>query len=74
MKVMPAPAKLVSINEREERDAQKLFYSNVEAEMGKKRMKKLQFWEKVSILYSPGFVLIFMVVYWVAGLRHADIL
>ena len=74
MKVLPAPDKLVSINEREERDAQKMFYNKVEAEMSKRRMKKLQFWKKVSIVYSPLFVLVFMVIYWIAGLKHADIL
>ena len=66
--------KLVSINEREERDAQRLFYSKVEMEMSQKRMKKLKFWQRVSVLYSPVFVTAFMVVYWIAGLKHAGIL
>ena len=40
----------------------------------RKREKRLQFWRRVSILHSPVFVLAFMVVYWVAGLIHADII
>ena len=71
---MPAPNKLVSINEKEERDAQQLFYSRVQAEMSKKKQKRLNFLKKISIAYSPGFVLMFMTVYWIAGLRHAEIL
>ena len=73
-KVLPAPDKLISINEREEREAQQLFYSKIAAEMSNKKKKKLAFWKKVSIAYSPGFVLMFMMVYWIAGLRHAEIL
>ena len=73
-KVMPAPKKLLSINEREEKDAQQLFYKRVDADMNKKKKKKLEFWRKVSIFYSPGFVLTFMMIYWIAGLKHADII
>ena len=56
--------------EKEEKRTQK----HEVADKNRKREKKLQFWQRVSILHSPVFVLAFMVVYWVAGLRHADII
>ena len=71
---MPAPGALVSINEREERDAQKAFYSKVENEMNRKRKTKLEFWKRVSTTYAPIFVLTFMTIYWIAGLKHAGVL
>ena len=74
LKVMPAPGALVSINEREERDAQKAFYSKVENEMTRKKKTKLNFWKRVSTTYAPTFVLTFMTVYWIAGLKHAGVL
>ena len=73
-KVIPAPGALVSINEREERDAQKAFYSKVENEMNRKRKTKLEFWKRVSTTYAPIFVLTFMTIYWIAGLKHAGVL
>ena len=72
--MLPDPDMLVSINEREEKESQRLFYNKIEAEMSRKRIRRLQFWRNVSILYSPIFVLTFMIIYWIAGLRHADIL
>ena len=73
-KVKPASETLVSINEKEERDAQKAFYEKIEAEMCNKKMKKLKFWHRVSIVYAPVCVLTFMSIYWFAGMRHAGIL
>ena len=70
----PAAETLVSINEKEERDAQKAFYAKVEAEMSRKKIKKLVFWHRVSIVYAPVCVLPFMTIYWFAGMSHAGIL
>ena len=39
-----------------------------------RRIKKLLFWKRASILYSPVLVLVFMIFYWLAGLKHAGIL
>ena len=69
-----APAALVSVNEKEEMQAQKAFYDKIEQEMGKKLAKRLAFWQKVSLVYMPAFALTFVAVYWVAGLKHAGIL
>ena len=46
----------------------------IESEMGRKRFKKLKFWQNVSLVYAPIFAVGFMTVYWIAGLKHADIL
>ena len=64
---------LTSINEREEKDAQKAFYNKIETDMSNKRMKRLKFWKRVSRIHAPGFVLAFMTVYWISGLKHAGI-
>ena len=74
MKVRPLSDQLISVDEKEEREAQHQFYAMVEAQMSERTAKKLKFWRRVSTIYSPSFVLIFMLTYWIAGLRHADIL
>ena len=73
-KVSPADAALISVNEKVELEAQKVFYEKLEAEMGQKISKKLKFWQNVSLVYAPLFALGFMTVYWIAGLKHADII
>ena len=72
--MLPAPATLVSINEKIELSAQKSFYDRIEGEMGRKRSQKLKFWKNVSMVYAPIFALVFMTVYWIAGLKHADLI
>ena len=49
-------------------------YDKIEKEMGMKKAKKLKFWQNVSLIYAPLFALGFMTVYWVAGLKHADVI
>ena len=71
---MPALDQLISINEQEERDAQRGFYNKVENELSNKRMKKLEFWKKTSTTFAPFAVLTFMTIYWMAGLKHAGVL
>ena len=48
LKVQPADAALVSVNEKVELDAQKAFYEKIEKEMGMKRAKKLNFWQNMK--------------------------
>ena len=74
LKVLPANAALVSVNEKVELDAQKAFYEKIEKEMGMKRSKKLNFWQNMSLIYAPLFALGFRTVYWIAGLKHADVI
>ena len=68
------PAKLVSINEAEELKAQKKFYADIEARMKSERKKRLAFMRRVSLVYNPIMAVVFVFVYWVMGLRHADII
>ena len=70
---MPDNSALVSVNEKLELEAQKTFYEKIESEMGRDRSKQLNFWQNVSLVYAPLFALVFMAVYWIAGLKHADI-
>ena len=65
---------MVSVNEKEEMQAQKAFYDKIEQEMGKKLAKRLEFWQKVALVYMPVFALIFVAVFWIAGLKHAGII
>ena len=65
---------LVSINEREELNAQREFYKKIKEELDAKRTKKLNFWKKVSLIYLPVLALGFVAVYWLVGLRNADII
>ena len=71
---MPANAALVSVNEKLELEAQKSFYEKRDAEIGRKRSKNLKFWQNVSLVFAPLFALVFMAVYWIAGLRHAGVI
>ena len=64
----------MSINEKVELNAQKAFYEKIESEMGRKRLRKLKFCQNVSLVYAPLFALVFMAVYWIAGLKHADVI
>ena len=71
---MPTAGALISINEREERDAQRAFYDRIEADMSQRNIEKLKFWYRVNTRYAPIGVLTFMSVYWIAGLIHAGAL
>ena len=71
---MPGALALVSVNEKEERKAQQAFYERIEAEMSKKKGRKLAFMKRVALVYNPLVAVIFAAVYWVAGLRHAGII
>ena len=70
----PVNTALVSVDEKVELAAQKVFYDKIEADMGKKQAKKLEFWRRVSLVYSPVSALVFVALYWVAGLKHANII
>ena len=65
---------LVSVNEKEELKAQKAFYAKIESEMGRKRSKKLIFCQKVTLVYTPIFALVFVAIFWIAGLKHANVI
>ena len=70
----PATTDLLSVNEKVEIEAQKAFYDKVHSEMGKAKAKRLQFWQNMTKIYTPGFALMFAAIYWFAGLKHANII
>ena len=69
----PATTDLLSVNEKVEIEAQKVFYDKVHSEMGKAKAKRLQFWINMTKIYTPTFALMFVAIYWFAGLKHANI-
>ena len=68
------PANLVSVNEKVELEAQKEFYDKIQKEMGKKAMKKLETLRRVNIIYLPFMALSFAVIFWVVGLKNAEMI
>ena len=55
----------VFVVKTEERTAQKA---------QRKRKDALKFWKNVSLVYIPILALSFAAVYWIAGLKHANII
>ena len=68
------PANLVSVNEKEELEAQREFYKKIELEMGKRRAKQLERIMRVNLVYLPFMALTFAVLFWFVGLRNAEII
>ena len=68
------PASLVSVNEKEELDAQREFYKKIEMEMGKKKSKQIERLMRVNLVYLPLIALSFAALFWFVGLKNAEIL
>ena len=68
------PASLVSVNEKEELDAQREFYKKIEMEMGKKRSKQLERLRRINLVYLPLMALTFAVIFWFVGLKNAEVI
>ena len=66
------PASLVSINEKEEMEAQKQYYNNLEMEMTAERMKKLAKLRRINLIYLPLMALTFVLIFWGFGLKNAE--
>ena len=60
--------------EEEELQAQKDYYQKIKQEMGIKRAKKLAFLMKLSLVYIPFLALMFATLYWIIGLRQAEVI
>ena len=60
--------------EKEELQAQKEYYQKIKKEMGIKRAKKLAFLMKLSLVYIPFLALMFAILYWVIGLKQAEVI
>ena len=68
------PANLVSVNEKVELEAQKEFYDKIQKEMGKKTLKKLETLRRINIIYLPFMALSFAVIFWLVGLKKAEMI
>ena len=55
-------------------EAQKQFYDEVEKKMTSKSAKKLEFWRTFSLVYLPLLALSFVFIFWVVGLKHAEVI
>ena len=47
---------------------------NMEYKMAKKRAKMLAFLRRFSLVYNPAIVLLFALIYWISGLKHAGVI
>ena len=45
-----------------------------ELSLAKSRNKKVSFWKKISLVYNPIMFLSFVTMYWMVGLRHAEVI
>ena len=68
------PANLVSVNERVELEAQKEFYEKIEMEMDRGKARRLENIRKVNLVYLPLMALMFAVIFWLVGLRNAEVI
>ena len=68
------PANLISVDEKVELEAQKEFYKKIEKEMGNKTMKQLERLRRINIFYLPFMALSFAVIFWLVGLRNAEMI
>ena len=68
------PANLLSVNEREELEAQKEFYNRINMEMGKERTSKLELVKRVNLIYLPVMALSFVAIFWFVGLKNAELI
>ena len=74
MQVKLSKMMLRSINEKEELQAQNVYYEKIKLEMNAKRAKKLAFMKKLSMAYIPLLCLVFAVLYWIIGLKQAEVI
>ena len=64
----PASRNLVFAIDKEELEAQRQFYDEVEEKMAAKRAKKLESGRRVSLVFLPLLALSFVSFFWVVGL------
>ena len=72
--VKSANTALVTVYEKEELNAQKEYYQKIKQDMGIKRAKKLALLMKLSIVYIPFLALMFAILYWIIGLKQAEVI
>ena len=65
---------LVSVDEKAELEAQKEFYDQIEKEMGEKTAKQLETLKRINIIYLPFMAFSFAVIFWLIGLKNAEMI
>ena len=68
------PASLVSMNEKEEFEAQKQLNTKKKMGMEAKRLRKLEKLRRVNLIYLPLMALTFVAIFWIVGLKNAELL
>ena len=67
-------AGIVPVNETSGAISEIGVYQNVEQKMLMKKRQRLALMKKVSIVYIPCLCLVFAILYWVIGLKQAEII
>ena len=67
-------ASYVSINEKEISEAQKKLYKKKERESEAERTRKLEKLKKINLIYLPLMALTFVLIFWIVGLRYAELI
>ena len=67
------PHSLVSINDKEELEAQKQLNKIIEMESAE-RARKLEMLRKINLIFLPVLALTFVLIFWIVGLRNAELL
>ena len=68
------PASLVSMNEKEEFEAQKQLNTKKKMGMEAKRLRKLEKLRRVNLIYLPLMALTFVAIFWIVGLKNAELI
>ena len=64
----------MSTNEKEELEAQKQFYNKMEMEMAAERIRSLAKLRRMNLIYLPLMALTFVLIFWVVGLKNAELI
>ena len=67
------PHSLVSINDKEELEAQKQLNKIIEMESAE-RARKLEMLRKINLIFLPVLAFTFVLIFWIVGLRNAELL
>ena len=67
------PHSLVSINDKEELEAQKQLNKIIEMESAE-RARKLEMLRKINLIFLPVLAFTFVLIFWIVGLRNAEVL
>ena len=67
------PHSLVSTNDKEELEAQKQVNKKIDMEIAA-RARKLEMLRKINLIFLPMLAITFVLIFWIVGLRNAELL